>query len=99
YTGEVITPEISELIEGVKVVTYKYTQNNEDTQPINVGDYVAHAELAPENENYVLVGTFNDLAFSIIPQEETVQKVIGRSAPRACPRGRDSRNRSRRGSF
>lgn len=64
YTGDAIEPEITTLPNTLTVV-YSYTQNSESAEPINVGTYVAHAELTTISNNYEIEGTFADLTFEI----------------------------------
>lgn len=68
YTGEQILPEITTLPDTL-TVAYSYTQDSETAEPINVGTYVAHAELSVISNNYEIEGAFADLTYTITPIE------------------------------
>lgn len=69
FTGKTILPEISSLIEGLKVDEYIYLLGEEVVEPINVGIYTVHAELSTISDNYEIEGAFEDLSFEVIAKE------------------------------
>ena len=54
YTGSPVKPELADLPEYIVATSYKYTQNDEEIEPIDVGTYVVEITLTCTDSNYVL---------------------------------------------
>lgn len=70
YSGKKVLPVISNLPSSLNV-KYSYTtiSDEEEIEPIDVGEYVVHVYLSTINSNYEIVGDFSDLTFKIVTKK------------------------------
>ena len=73
YSSNEVLPIVQNLPTNVSVKGYKYFKNEQETSPIDAGNYEAQVELSYDSKNYNLKNFNSKFTFTILPKTIVAQ--------------------------